>query len=454
MKGISTVIATILMLIIAIALAGTAYMYIAGVFTATAQGVEVVNAYCDRGIVTITIRNIGTNTITSFDVRQTSPSDDVLTASFQGTIEPGRTITYKDICEGEKSRSCIYRITPPVGKTVPATATCTEKPESLVLSLHFDEGSGTTAKDSSLNGNDGILKPDPYSLVFVADNGAGPWGARPNIPSTADWIWKNSDAESSAPIEDFWVIRKFDLSNPTTIRLNITVDNYVDIYVDNTFVGSDGDWTVTTSWTVSLSAGTHYLRLRVGNSGGPAGLIASVEAPIGNILFLTQEDGTWVIGPIWVDGKFGKALQFDGVNDYVGVSVDAPEYNFTIEMWIKTTCLNCGVFEIDCNDRGACGHDRHFYISNGVACHRVWMGGGWCTNKQVNDGSFHHWVLTTQTGVGQKVYIDSQLVGTFAYDHSDFNWQTGLTIGFSQDAIDDYFNGIIDEVRIYNQVII
>jgi len=31
-------------------------------------------------------------------------------------------------------------------------------------------------------------------------------------------------------------------------------------------------------------------------------------------------DGTLKNGPAWIDGKFGKALQFDGVDDYVDIA--------------------------------------------------------------------------------------------------------------------------------------
>ena len=60
MKGVSAVIATILMLMITIALAGMAYMYISGVFTSKTQTIEVIDAYCIGGIASFTIRNSGT----------------------------------------------------------------------------------------------------------------------------------------------------------------------------------------------------------------------------------------------------------------------------------------------------------------------------------------------------------------------------------------------------------
>jgi len=63
-KAISTVMATILMLMITIALGAVAYLYISGVFTGKTAGFQVV--FADRS--TIGIRNIGTLNITQLNV--------------------------------------------------------------------------------------------------------------------------------------------------------------------------------------------------------------------------------------------------------------------------------------------------------------------------------------------------------------------------------------------------
>jgi flagellin-like protein len=61
MKGISPIIATILMLMITIALAGTAYMYISGVFTGrTAVVLSVSSADCNSTHVNVYVKNDGT----------------------------------------------------------------------------------------------------------------------------------------------------------------------------------------------------------------------------------------------------------------------------------------------------------------------------------------------------------------------------------------------------------
>jgi flagellin-like protein len=63
MKGVSAVIATILMLMITIAMAGVAYMYISGIFTAkTGTIVEIDESAtsCTGGSITVWVRNSGT----------------------------------------------------------------------------------------------------------------------------------------------------------------------------------------------------------------------------------------------------------------------------------------------------------------------------------------------------------------------------------------------------------
>jgi len=152
--------------------------------------------------------------------------------------------------------------------------------------------------------------------------------------------------------------------------------------------------------------------------------------------------GSWS----WVSDKnFGTCLSLSG-GGWAEAYVDVPEYNFTIEVWIKTSQANQGVFDIDWN-----GHDRHFgVVSSGLIYHRVWTGSGWTGTKAVNDGKWHAWALTVKTGEGQKAYVDAFFAGSFSYDHSDFNWQKTAEIGLSRD-FSNRFSGLIAGVKYYSK---
>jgi hypothetical protein len=149
----------------------------------------------------------------------------------------------------------------------------------------------------------------------------------------------------------------------------------------------------------------------------------------------------------------GQAFQGNGTNAVVEIIQDVPETNFSIEMWVKTASASTGIFSVSSGAFGGGGHDRHFYLAGGQLWIRVWVGAGWNTGHTLNDDQWHHIALTTQTGVGQMVYVDGALIATFPYDLSDFNWQDRFYIGYSNDAgANAFFTGQIDNVRYWNVV--
>jgi hypothetical protein len=129
MKGVSTVIATILMLVITIAMASVAYMYMSGMLTTAQQGIQVVDHYCSGGTVTLVIKNSGTIAVAAnaITVSQTAPTGDTASPATccAAAIDSGRTATYTDACTGTGGRNCIYRLSPPTGLTVEAYQYCT-----------------------------------------------------------------------------------------------------------------------------------------------------------------------------------------------------------------------------------------------------------------------------------------------------------------------------------------
>ncbi|MEM7824981.1 MAG: archaellin/type IV pilin N-terminal domain-containing protein [Candidatus Aenigmatarchaeota archaeon] len=128
MKGISAIIATILMLMITIALAGTAYMYMSGMLTSNIQGIEVVWADCSSdGKVSFSVKNIGTNNITDIRCDQSQPPGDTSCTLGTGTfpIIPGNTTIFTETCAGTGARNCVYKLIPSAGKPVgPISVLC------------------------------------------------------------------------------------------------------------------------------------------------------------------------------------------------------------------------------------------------------------------------------------------------------------------------------------------
>ncbi|MCJ7551391.1 MAG: LamG domain-containing protein [Anaerolineae bacterium] len=158
-------------------------------------------------------------------------------------------------------------------------------------------------------------------------------------------------------------------------------------------------------------------------------------------------------------GRMNQAVRFDGVDDYVDAPFDVPETDYTASLWFRTTCRNCGIFSVDAGTLGSGGNDRSIYLSasgsTGNLCARVWNNQTICTSgTDYADGQWHNVVHALGSAVGgQKLYVDGQERASGAKVTSDFTGQTGLNIGFSADAVKDYFDGTIDHVTVFRKAL-
>jgi flagellin-like protein len=115
MRGISTVVATLLMLIITIALAGLAYSYISGIFTArTAVVLAIDKADCNpaTNVITVTLRNDGTspinlNAITLSGTKADGSAMTSVTCGTSGTLAAGSTATCPNTLTGSDGTNTI-----------------------------------------------------------------------------------------------------------------------------------------------------------------------------------------------------------------------------------------------------------------------------------------------------------------------------------------------------------
>jgi Sialidase, N-terminal domain. len=170
----------------------------------------------------------------------------------------------------------------------------------------------------------------------------------------------------------------------------------------------------------------------------------------------TNSDGN--TPPIWVDGKFGKALQFDGVDDYVKVprseSLENP-YAFSVGMWVYyngysndyANLIQKGVggaryFQIYMTDTTITGRTRNSSqeISLSVST----------SNPR---GNWYH-IFLVANGTHLKLFKNGEKIGEKgAVSPYDTRPTNDIIIGKYSETIGDVLNGTIDEVRIYNRAL-
>ncbi len=162
-------------------------------------------------------------------------------------------------------------------------------------------------------------------------------------------------------------------------------------------------------------------------------------------------DGT-IYGAKWVKGISGDALLFDG-NSYVKIpesaSFDFGYNDLTVSVWVKVDKITGNVQQIIEN-----GHDPEIQIGAQGDIQTFFHDGG-CGHMEGPSISPQVWtniILIKQNGIG-KLYLNGKLVNTTNASSCSCNPIGDIYIGMDQLVGGEYFNGAIDEVRIYNRAL-
>lgn len=166
-----------------------------------------------------------------------------------------------------------------------------------------------------------------------------------------------------------------------------------------------------------------------------------------------------IAGPNWVEGKINNSLEFGGLEGYVlKYPFYIPTDQISVEFWIKTS---------DTQKEGTpfsyavSGQSNEFLILDYRKFSIFVKGSSVSTGIGVNDGNWHHVVVTWRSSDGRvKLYKDGNGVYSGTLKRGAFLSPGGaLTLGQEQDCVNGCFDlnqaflGFLDEVRIYNRVL-
>jgi len=169
----------------------------------------------------------------------------------------------------------------------------------------------------------------------------------------------------------------------------------------------------------------------------------------------------FVYGATLTSDRFGnenKAYSFDGQSNYIITPVNS---GFTTQIslcaWFKTTYNDYGgilcsrtATNVACDLTSDNNSQPAFHLSDGIATNQPLT--GLSTTESVNDNNWHL-LVGTYDGTVLKIYVDGLLKGQITNTFTIFI-NSFFKIGW--DDLSDYnryFNGKIDDVRIYNRAI-
>ena len=175
----------------------------------------------------------------------------------------------------------------------------------------------------------------------------------------------------------------------------------------------------------------------------------------------SQDNEGQIHGASWVDGKFGKALQFDGTDDWVEVAHSASisfekGTSFSVSLHFKGTSV-----------AGALAGKNYEDRTQATPWYLLWNGGG--DNKvtfflrdsantsfrpqstsEIGDDQWHFVTGVANTDTGKaSIWIDGKMEADIEFNTDD-GYGTAEGVFHIGRHFDRYTNGIIDEVALYN----
>jgi hypothetical protein len=158
----------------------------------------------------------------------------------------------------------------------------------------------------------------------------------------------------------------------------------------------------------------------------------------------------------WVTGHISGGLDFDGSNDYVNCGNNSSlniTSNITVAAWVKTR---------DCGD-----NEHNPYVIKGDRTYALQQGwdnyiqfviydGAWYSARYLVNSSFNnvwHHLAGTYNGSQVKLYVDGVLRMTTNHTGAIGSGAYNVQLGKCAEVTDRLYNGVLDDVRIYNRAL-
>jgi Concanavalin A-like lectin/glucanases superfamily/Glycosyl hydrolases family 2, sugar binding domain/Glycosyl hydrolases family 2/Glycosyl hydrolases family 2, TIM barrel domain len=295
---------------------------------------------------------------------------------------------------------------------------------------------------------------------------------------------------------DIWLRQTFPLGSLTPtdrakLVFNVYHDESCEIYINGVLAGSASGY-VTTYVILPMNAagqsalianGTNVIAVHCHQTTGGQDIDVGIskETLLMNTLAVpTDYTGYWpldetngttamdlsgngndgiVSGATWSsNGKVKGCLNFNGLNDYVQIANNVSN-DFSISFWVKTTQtggegqwyqgrgLVDGFVSGNADDFGTALSGNDFAFGTGNPDTTL------VSTTPINDGAWHQCVATREQATGtMKIYVDGNWEATDVGGTNSLTAPAYLRFGSRQTGV-NFFNGSLDNIRIYNRVL-
>jgi chitodextrinase len=236
--------------------------------------------------------------------------------------------------------------------------------------------------------------------------------------------------------------------------------------------GSWGTFTYVGKGGISLSAGSHVLRIRSDLQYfdldviriETSDLVAAYSFDEASGLTVTDlsannNQGTMTNGPVRVAGRTGSAVSFDGLNDYILVPHSSSlslSPALTLSAWVRKSSL-VGYDTIFAKGTSA-GVFNYYLDTNNAELLFGFVNGGYrefqTTGATLQPNTWYHLAATFDDAANTvRLYINGVQRAVFTTTVSLLTNTQALYIGRSQAQSGEYWSGLLDDLRIYSRAL-
>ncbi len=161
-------------------------------------------------------------------------------------------------------------------------------------------------------------------------------------------------------------------------------------------------------------------------------------------------------GTVFITGKHGGAVEFDGSGDYIYAELAVFMPSQTTCVWVKTDNTGQSILGWSGNHPTDGLHDRELYVNaDGTVTVRVWTGVATMVTSQtlVDDGAWHHLATGYTEGGETWLYVNGVSQGSTPSSNIYNSYPTSyLTVGIESN-VNSYLTGAVDDIRVYDEAL-
>ncbi len=166
-----------------------------------------------------------------------------------------------------------------------------------------------------------------------------------------------------------------------------------------------------------------------------------------------KNDATFVGNPVY-DSNFIGNIQFNGISDYITFETTSKipigNSQYTISVWFKSNTYTTSGGFVGWGNYSNENQVNAFRLNNNSLTN-YWWANDLTTDDLSLEASIWYNAVATYNGINRQIWINGTMSSYDTPGYNDIPFNTNLTVGVSDIGLNEYLDGSIGSIKIYNK---